>query len=184
MRSAYIIQFEGSCRASFDKFIWNSDAPGKSKVFGWLALLGRCNTADVLAKKGWPHDSACTLCAGPMEDAAHLLASCPFSVQIWQGFLRRCNLSLGLAPSATTTSLMIWSDHSYGMFPAKERKAWSSLVQLVWWNLWIERNARIFRNQRSPVVALIAKIVEEAAVWSRAGRWRANSLLDRPREPD
>ena len=79
---AYHIQFEWSRRASFDKFIWKSDALGKYRVFGWLAILGCCNTADMLAIKGCPHNPAYALCAGPMEDALHLLALCPFSIVV------------------------------------------------------------------------------------------------------
>lgn len=53
-QSAYLIQFEGCARSGFADFVWKTDAPGKCKLFAWLALLGRCNTADVLARKGWP----------------------------------------------------------------------------------------------------------------------------------
>lgn len=44
------------------------------------AMLGRCNTTDMLAKNGWPHDPACMLCSGPLEDAVHLLALCPYTI--------------------------------------------------------------------------------------------------------
>lgn len=97
-KSAYLIQFEGCTRSGFADFVWNTDAPGKCKLFAWLAMLGRCNNADILAKKGWPHNTACSLCAGPMEDAVHLLATCPFTLQIWQAVLRHCSLPQDLAP--------------------------------------------------------------------------------------
>lgn len=51
-KSAYLIQFQGCIRAGFGNFIWKSDAPGKCKIFAWLAMLGRCNTADCLRKRG------------------------------------------------------------------------------------------------------------------------------------
>ncbi|XP_073355010.1 uncharacterized protein [Aegilops tauschii subsp. strangulata] len=183
-KSAYGIQFEGSLRASFDKFNWKSDASGKCKVFRWLAILGRCNTADMLAKKGWSHDPAYALCVGPLEDALHLLATFPYTASFWQSVLQQFNMSLVLAPTPSTTSLLEWSGQTTGMVPAKERKAWSSLVQHIWWITWNERNARIFKNQRSTALALLEKVVEEAGLWHVASRRKANSLLNRPREPN
>jgi hypothetical protein len=183
-KSAYLIQFQGCISAGFSNFIWKSDAPGKCKIFAWLAMLGRCNTADVLAKKGWPHDASCALCNGPMEDVIHLLATCPFSIQIWHAVLRYCNLRLDLAPSPTTTSLAQWVEQTTNMITGAERKNWSSLVQLIWWTTWNERNARIFRNQSSNVSAVLDRMIEEARTWHTAGRRRASILMFRPREPD
>lgn len=130
-RSAYAIQFEGCSRVGFQAFVWKSDAPGKCKIFGWLALLGRCNTADVLARKGWPHGPTCVLCAGQPEDVVHLLAACPYTVDVWKSTLQHWGLPATLAPSQATTSLLGWIEESTATMPACEKKAWSSLIQLV-----------------------------------------------------
>ena len=147
-------------------------------------MLGRCNTADVLAKKGWPHNATCSFCDGPMEDAIHLLATCPFMPQIWHAVLRQCGLPQELAPCPATESLSQWAEPTTSMRPAVQSKKWSALVQLVWWSTWNERNARIFRNQQSPVRTVVERLIEEASVWRAAGRGNASSLLNRPKEPD
>jgi hypothetical protein len=54
--SAYSSQSEG--RGNFRNLIWSSAAPLKCKVFTWLAILGKCHTADCLIKKNWPHNAA------------------------------------------------------------------------------------------------------------------------------
>lgn len=183
-RSAYAIEFEGCSRVSFQTFIWKSDAPGRCKIFGWLALLRSCNTADVLARKGWPHGPACVLCSGPLEDVVHLLASCPYAIEVWRSTLRHCDLPATLAPSTTITSLLEWTERSTEMVPANKKKAWSSLVQLVWWTTWKERNARIFQNNYSSTEVTVGRLIEEAGVWTVAGRRSISSLMHRPREPD
>ena len=94
------------------------------------------------------------------------------------------NLHPGLAPSSTTTSLELWIEQSNGIISSSARKPWSALVQLVWCSLWNERNARIFRNQPSPPRTVVERLLEEAAVWQRAERGKAISLLNRPREAD
>jgi hypothetical protein len=40
---------------------------------------------------------------------------------------------------------------------------------LVLWHIWLERNARIFRDSPSPVRSLLARITDEAAAWDLAG---------------
>jgi hypothetical protein len=44
-----------------------------------------------------------------------------------------------------------------------------TLVILVSWEIWCERNARIFRNIASMPISIIAKIKEEARAWVKAG---------------
>jgi hypothetical protein len=52
--SAYEVQFEGPPTSRFMKLIWKSEALLKCRIFAWLAVLGKCNTADTLAKKNCP----------------------------------------------------------------------------------------------------------------------------------
>lgn len=59
--SAYTIQFEGSRRFGWANFIWKTEAVLKMKIFSWLAVLGKCLTADNLIKRGWPHNPVCSL---------------------------------------------------------------------------------------------------------------------------
>ena len=42
-------------------------------------------------------------------------------------------------------------------------------MMLVAWEIWNERNARVFRNTAAPTTVVIAKIRDEASIWARAG---------------
>jgi predicted negative regulator of RcsB-dependent stress response len=51
----------------------------------------------------------------------------------------------------------------------QSKKAMASLAMLVSWEIWKERNARVFRNNASTLSMLVTKIKDEAVIWSLAG---------------
>jgi hypothetical protein len=181
--SAYVVQFIGSTQTSYTSCIWASDAPLRCRIFAWLAVQGRCLTADMLAKRGWPHNDGCTLCTAPYETAQHLLGACPMMLQVWCIILPMANLPACFLPSQDQ-SLLEWLSTTRGMLPKIKHKGWNSLTQLVWWSLWKERNKRIFQARADTMASIIATILGEADLWLRAGRQRVCELLHRPREPD
>ncbi|KAJ1269540.1 hypothetical protein BS78_07G219500 [Paspalum vaginatum] len=54
-----------------------------------------------------------------------------------------------------------------------------SLIILVVWELWCERNARIFKRRGSTVQQVLTKIIGEAASWMAAGAKHLADLLCR-----
>lgn len=107
VQSAYNIQFEGSVAFNFHLTVWDSDAPRKCQFFVWLAALGRCLTADNLAKRSIPHNPICPLCHIHQESATHLLLNCSFAQQVWALVLNQCNM-LTNANLAGATSFADW----------------------------------------------------------------------------
>jgi hypothetical protein len=59
------------------------------------------------------------------------------------------------------------------------RKAMASLAMLVSWEVSKERNAHVFRNQSSTYTMLVAKIKEEAVMWSLAGAKALSNVMPR-----
>jgi len=57
------------------------------------------------------------------------------------------------------------------------RKAIISLALLVIWEVWRERNARVFRKHETSALGLLAKIKSEAAAWVKAGAKALESLI-------
>jgi hypothetical protein len=53
--------------------------------------------------------------------------------------------------------------------PQALRRSFDSLVLLVTWDLWKERNRRTFDCHSATPSELVAAILEEAAAWIRAG---------------
>jgi hypothetical protein len=180
---AYDAQFIVATETAFISCIWDSDAPVRCRIFAWLAVQGRCLTADMLARRGWPHNDTCTLCTATEESAHHLLGCCPFTIQVWCRILPLANL-----PSCFLQSqhqpLLEWISNTRSMLPKNKHRGWIALTQLVWWTIWKERNKRIFQAREDSMANIIATILGEADQWLIAGRRKVCELLQRPREPD
>ena len=84
-------------------------------------------------------------------------------IKTWLGLLDIDPTYWRLVPS-----VRVWWDevcHKRG----DSRKARNTLMMLVAWKIWNERNARVFRNTAAPTTVVIAKIKDEASIWARAG---------------
>ncbi|KAF7014167.1 hypothetical protein CFC21_028187 [Triticum aestivum] len=57
------------------------------------------------------------------------------------------------------------------------RKGFDSIVLLIVWSLWIERNARTFDNSLGTAAHVCTGIVAEADLWSKAGAVGLQSFL-------
>ncbi|CAM0879805.1 unnamed protein product [Alopecurus aequalis] len=158
--------------------------PPKCKFYSWLAVLGWCLTADNLARRGWPHNPLCPLCCAAPETSPHLLAACPYARAVWDLVVDKASLPATLAPLPDTTSLEDWLLHSSQRLDKEKAKAWQSIVQLVWWSIWLERNNRVFKQRASTPAQLMHVIIAEARSWVQAGRSRVRALIQRPLEPD
>jgi hypothetical protein len=64
--------------------------------------------------------------------------------------------------------------------PDAHRRGTSSLFTLVCWNIWKERNARIFRQKSAFLQLIIAFIRDEAREWSFANAKALRKLLFEP----
>jgi hypothetical protein len=181
--SAYAMQYIGTIRPAFPSIIWRADVPPKCKFFTWLAVQGKCLTADVLARRGCPHDPLCPLCRSSPETASHLLMTCPFAQDIWTRVLGAATLPLSFRPPSDAHP-SDWLCSSGQRLDKTKSKLWRATVPLVWWNVWIERNDRIFRQRQTTAEAVFHKIIAEGAEWVQAGRRSVQGLLHRPLEPD
>ena len=67
------------------KWIWKCACTLKFKVFGWLLLMDRLNTRDMVQRRHWIiQDDTCVLCHCALhEDRAHLFFACNFSQRVW-----------------------------------------------------------------------------------------------------
>jgi hypothetical protein len=59
------------------------------------------------------------------------------------------------------------------------RKSLVTLILLVSWEFWSERNARVFCNVANLSIIVVAKIRGEAALWSFAGAKNLDSIMPR-----
>jgi hypothetical protein len=168
-RSAYRIQFRGS----FAKFprdrIWKAHAENKCKVFTWILIHGKLLTADNLQKRGWPHQEHCVLCNGPLETGLHLCLCCPYAKAVWRQILawEHFNTNLGQL-QGDPLQILSWWEKAVTVVPLTERKRFNGMVIYTFWNLWKERNRRIFNNNYESVMQVAARTKDDIEQRRRA----------------
>lgn len=168
--TAYLMQFRGSVQSDTAPFIWEGWAPGKCRFFLWTASLNKILTADALQRRGWENNYFCPLCIRNLETPFHLLVECPWTQQVWSKIAQLFQLP-NLNPTSWngTVSISDWLHSSIGAAPVTLRKGTFSLLLLSAWEIWRERNRRVFDKVELPVVDLVRRIRDEAAMWKLAG---------------
>ena len=141
----------------------------KYKLFAWLILQNRLWTADQLQRRGWPNCGTCKLCNHEPETAAHLLFGCRYTIRVW-GLLKDW-LGLHFIIQSSWTAWDSVKDWWSGVLDVSgvQRKAMCSIIMLTSWNIWNERNARVFQNEFASPSTTLAKIKIDVKNWALAG---------------
>ena len=163
-----------------EQMVWKVWAPPKYKFFAWLIIQDRVWTADRLQRRGWPNCGLCPLCKQVTESAPHLLFQCRFSQRVWANVASWIGINNAIiAGWRYEISVKEWWFKTI-LDRGPPRKALASMLMLVFWELWNERNVRVFKNVTTTVTMVTSKIKEEARIWALAG---ARHLCDvMPRE--
>ncbi|KAM0847321.1 hypothetical protein ACQ4PT_055094 [Festuca glaucescens] len=170
-RSAYMLQFLGAVGTDFKRLIWKGWAPARCKFFIWTLMLDRVLTADKLLKRGWENDYFCPLCRRNLETASHVITECPFSVKVWEHMAVFFGLDT-LKPVrwlGKDLSIQEWYRDMVSRHSKSQRKIIFLASNLICWEIWKERNRRIFKKKELPMTALIVRLKDEAAAWKLAG---------------
>ena len=154
-KSAYNAQFVGSYSNFNGASIWQAEAEGKHKFFAWLLVQCKVLTADKLMARQWPCNPVCVLCNQEQETAAHLILLCPFARLVWE----RIQAWAGQLVQVPNGSLEIvdWWQKELAHLPKKTRRTKAAFMLYCAWNIWKERNRRIFEHNKVQPI--------EAAVW-------------------
>lgn len=161
--SAYQCQFAGSfTNLHFDK-LWSAKVEPKCQFFMWLWLRGRILTNDNLATRGIPQSEMCNLCDQQDETPLHLILRCPFARAVW--FLVAADLNFPAFVTAAQQAGSItswWEDFACSLGKRKKTAAIYTA-----WNIWKERNRRVFDQkvlQESAILQLIRQDILQPAL--------------------
>jgi hypothetical protein len=152
--------------------LWRASAPPKAKFF-WTTLHDRLWTAERRKRHGL-QPMRRVLCDQLDETLDHLLCSCVFTREVWHRLLMLLR-SLTTTPQHNSRLLDWWLSSRAGL-PEALRRSFDSLVLLVSWCIWKERNRRTFDRKSRSLTQLLHQIREEADAWVGAG-FRALSLV-------
>ncbi|XP_016173903.1 uncharacterized protein LOC107616461 [Arachis ipaensis] len=149
---------------SFTSSVWRGAIPPRIELFGWFVLIGRVNTKERLSRLGVIrlNDNLCVLCQKEIESVEHLFLHCELTWQVWCSWLR----SLGEVWPIPRTIRELFERWT-GMHKRKQdQKKWLPDFFAVIWNIWVERNARIFHNQETGVEFVIRKTMLSYNEWT------------------
>lgn len=117
----------------------------------WLALLGRMRTKDVLINWGMEVKSNCVLCGNHPETQQHLFFECDYSLNIWSSILGWLGWQRQMLPWALEWQ---WVLHYSRSKTARCVLLKACFVAAVY-EIWCERNSRIFQNTHTVKEGLI-----------------------------
>eukprot|EP00253_Pinus_taeda_P020137 PITA_20137 len=141
--------------------LWKHQGWMKIKLFMWLVLPRKSMTWDNIRKRGILGPSRCQLCEAQEETMEHLLNNCIFTSRLWDTFasiFQRSNRNIGSLFNTLTNWRKNFSNNEV------LSSSWALTPSFIIWNVWKERNNRIFRNvKESPqyLYDLILKQIKE-----------------------
>jgi hypothetical protein len=156
---AYKIQFQGSHPPFHMGNLWKARIESKVKLFDWMVMHQKIPTAKTLASRGMQVNSACTLCNSRDKNAQHLLTDCSFSREVLHLIWAWYNLSGGPSQGALTPGTAAWLTSNVASANAQDQRGATGIILYCWWNVWKERNRRVFKSDHKIAyqVALLAK---------------------------
>ena len=150
-QSAYQIQCVGVYSRIKITPIWKAKAEHKCRFFAWTLMHKKILTANNLLKRGWTEDTECKLCDNDLETPAHLYKDCPFTKKVWGIIKQWFNLSVLDTVSEVGSIYSFWL-RCRRKIDKNHRKEVDGILIYFWWNIWKERNRRIFQQQNLPPI--------------------------------
>lgn len=117
-------------------------------------FLSRLPTHDRLRSWGLDVPTSCVLCTGNSESHWHMFFECDFAVPIWSRFSGRYLIN---PPSSLAFVLDLLQHHNFSSSPPASIIL-KLLLQVVTYNIWRERNHRIFRDSASSDAAFFSSV--------------------------
>ena len=121
-------------------WIWKSSCTMKIKVFAWMLIMDRLNTKDMVDRRHWHLEDGvnCVLCPlQTRETRDHLFFNCNFSVRVWN------YLQIDWSSGDSMAHLVLNARRSF------RKPFFTEVVFIACWNIWIIRNAKVFRHERA-----------------------------------
>nr|TKW21288.1 hypothetical protein SEVIR_4G168900v2 [Setaria viridis] len=105
-----------------------------------------------------------------MKTSHHILAECRYTRRIWDlTAIWIAQPSLRLNAWLLSSNAIEWWTYITTILDSP-RKALRCLTLLIMWEIWKERNARVFNRHENSTTTLMTKIREEAFAWLVAGQ--------------
>jgi hypothetical protein len=141
------------------KGLWCHKTIPKIDFFCWLMCHNIILTEDRLKKRGFHGLSRCLMCCENEENACHLMLECKFVAEVWHEILVPWGNNFAI-PTFIIDLFASWLHNYPGVLPNNDsfKAASISLLNIICWKIWLERNKRIFRGKTQNPKIIMAKI--------------------------
>ncbi|XP_020254183.1 uncharacterized protein LOC109831261 [Asparagus officinalis] len=144
-----------SAPVTWHETVWEKLNYPKHSFILWLAVQDKLQTQDRLMKHGIIQSSICKLCDGSnAENRSHLFFECSMSTYVWNSIMEWLNFKWRCC---VWSPLMNWYSFRLRGRGLKQRIKRMALAATVY-NIWRERNCRIFKLQSRTADYLIKNI--------------------------
>ncbi|KAL4278188.1 hypothetical protein GQ457_03G036380 [Hibiscus cannabinus] len=153
VRSAYKLSL-GEIRGEEDP-VWRAvnryEGLQKIRIFLWLVCNEKLMTNGERLRRHFTNIGSCPLCGFELEDVNHVLRTCPNVISIWYSLIRQDQMQRFLS-----MPLREWVLEN---LKAPERfstaASWELLFGAVLWNIWLARNAVVFKSSSCLSIPII-----------------------------
>ncbi|KAJ9536236.1 hypothetical protein OSB04_un000585 [Centaurea solstitialis] len=136
------------------RMVWFKGCIPKHAFCLWLACWRRLPTQDrMMAWKEEPPDYSCSLCKSCVDSHSHLFFMCSFANEVW----KEVTLAIGWQNASMTWDdmLLLMSDQA----TAPKRLIRKLAISATVYEVWIERNKRLFTEERRTSVQVTKLIL-------------------------
>ncbi|KAJ0522407.1 putative RNA-directed DNA polymerase [Helianthus annuus] len=146
-----------------EHFKWCKIAVSKVNHFAWRAGDGRIPTTSALAARNVAvGDGRCPMCGFADEDADHLLVACSYAKMVWRRICEWVKLPI---PSSFDSVKQILDYVQSSSLAAKRKKVVYSIFLLTLWQIWLQRNNKIFKGCRANAMTTVEDIKDNSFWW-------------------
>jgi len=134
---------------------WRCQRWMKIKLFMWVVYHKKIMTWDNIRKRGVQGPSRCLLCEAQQETLEHLLNNFIFTSWLWDFFatiFQQSNRDRG----SIISTLINWRKSDNEIL----NSVWAHTPSFIIWNVWKQRNKRIFKEEKNPPQHLLEIILK------------------------
>lgn len=134
---------------------------------------------DNLRKRSFAGPSICHMCRQEEETALHLMQTCQKGRKLWEKVAFRCQKE-GRVQGDLKITIHNWSQKPFQSNLLNT--LWHLIPGLLMWNIWKERNRRIFKDQTMPLEKIWNKFHQNIMETLSIRQWHSEDLPTLPQE--
>nr|XP_016479252.1 PREDICTED: uncharacterized protein LOC107800574 [Nicotiana tabacum] len=144
-------------KENWSRLLWNNKGCPRCKFILYLVVHEKLYTKDRLSSWGLQVNPNCSLCDQELKGHQHMFFMCRFSAEVWGKLLAW----IGLVRRVTgwNEELKWTADHRKDK--GSKTMMYTMCITSVVYQIWMERNRRIFQQEKRSSEAIIRQIIQE-----------------------